>query len=240
MKYSIDVHTHTIASGHAYSTILENAKHASEKGVKILGTTDHGPAMPGAPHYWYFGNISVMPRELYGVTMLYGCEANIINYDGELDLPVDVQEKLDIIIASIHDPVMMPDADSELNTKAFLNAMDNPNVHILGHVGNPRYPINEEEIVRKAKDKNILIEINNGSFVRSRAGSEKNCEKIARLCKDYKAKIILSSDSHSCFSICSFEAALEILKKVDMPEELIINKSTEEFLNFLREKGKKI
>jgi putative hydrolase len=177
MKYPIDVHTHTLASGHAYSTILENAKYASEIGMKILGTTDHGPAMPGAPHYWHFGNIGIMPRELYGVTMLYGCEANIIDYEGNLDLPKEIQKKIDIMIASIHDPVMPLGASPDLNTLAYLKAMDNPNLHIIGHAGNPRYPIFEEELVKKAKEKNILIEINNSSFIRSRAGSEKTVKK---------------------------------------------------------------
>jgi len=108
MKYVLDVHTHTIASGHAYTTLLENAKYASEIGLQLLGTTDHGPSMPSAQHHWYFGNLKVMPRELYGVTMLYGCEANIIDFDGNMDLPMDIQENLDIMIASIHEPVMEP------------------------------------------------------------------------------------------------------------------------------------
>lgn len=237
MKYPIDLHTHTVSSGHAYSTILENAKYASEIGLKILGTTDHGPSMPGAPHYWHFGNIKVMPREIYGVTMLYGCEANIIDYEGNIDLPLDLQKRLDIIIASMHDPVMKTDLGPDLNTSAFLKAMDNPNIHIIGHAGNPKFPIYEEELVKKAKENNILIEINNSSFVSSRAGSEKTCASIARLCKEHKVRIILNSDAHFCFAIGNFDAALKVLKEIDMPEELIINRSPSELLEFLNEKG---
>ncbi|MBL4932821.1 phosphatase [Clostridium paridis] len=240
MKYILDMHTHTVASGHAYTTLLENAKYASEIGLQLLGTTDHGPTMPGAPHEWYFGNIKIMPRELFGVTMLYGSEANIIDYDGNLDLPMDVQKNLDIIIASIHEPVMQSSDDADLNTSAFLNAMDNPNVHIIGHPGNPRFPIHEEALVKKAKEKNILIEINNSSFIRSRIGSDKTCTKIARLCKEHGVRIILNSDAHSCFHIGNFDAAIEILKNIDMPEDLIINGSKSAFLDFLREKGKDI
>lgn len=240
MKYVLDVHTHTIVSGHAYSTLLENAKYASEIGLELLGTTDHGPSMPGAPHEWYFGNLKVLPRELFGVTMLYGCEANIIDYEGNLDLPIDRQKKLDILIASIHEPIMKANKNSDLNTTALLKAMDNPNVHILGHSGNPKFPIHEEEIVKKAKEKNILIEINNSSFISSRIGSEKNCSKIASLCKEYDVKIILNSDSHFAYRIGGFDAAIKVLKQIDMPEELIINKSKEDFLDFLRAKGKNL
>ena len=54
MKIEVDTHCHTIASGHAYSTIVENAKAASEKGLKMIAITDHGPAMPGTFHEAYF------------------------------------------------------------------------------------------------------------------------------------------------------------------------------------------
>lgn len=238
MKCLLDMHTHTIISGHAYSTLTENAKYASEKGIQLLGTTDHGPSMPGAPHEWYFLNFKVLPKELFGVTMLYGCEANIIDYEGNLDLPTFLQEKMDILIASIHEPLMEANEDADLNTSAFLKVMDNPNVHIIGHSGNPKFPIHEEELVKKAKEKNILIEINNSSFISSRIGSEKNCAKIARLCKEHSVRIILNSDAHFYQSIGNFDAALSMLKQIEMPEELIINKSKEEFLNFLRIKKK--
>lgn len=240
MKYPIDIHTHTVASGHAYTTLLENAKYASEIGLEVLGTTDHAPNMPDAPHEWYFGNFKSLPREIYGVTMLYGCEANIVDYEGNIDLPLHRQEQIDIMLASIHDPVMKPNDNPDLNTTAFLKAMDNPNVHIIGHAGNPAFPIHAEALVKKAKEENILIEINNSSFIRSRIGSDKTCSKIARLCKENGVRIILNSDAHSCFHIGNFDAALKILNDINMPEELIINRSKTELLNYLKDKGKKI
>ncbi|WP_446899727.1 phosphatase [Clostridium sp. LBM24168] len=240
MKYPVDVHTHTIASGHAYTTLLENARYASKIGLEILGTTDHAPSMPDAPHRWYFENLKVLPREIFGVTMLYGSEANIVDYNGNIDLPLETQEKLDIIIASLHDPVMKPNKNIDLNTKAFLNVMDNPRIDIIGHCGNPSFPIDEEALIKKAKEKNVLIEINNSSFVRSRAGSEKICTKVARLCKEYRVRIILNSDAHCCFHIGNFDAALKMLKDIDMPEELVINRNKMDLLNYLKDKGKKI
>ena len=80
MKYLVDTHTHTIVSGHAYTTFLENVQEASNIGLKVLGTTDHGPSMPGGPNLFYFNNFRVMPRKLKGVTLLHGCEANIIDF----------------------------------------------------------------------------------------------------------------------------------------------------------------
>lgn len=239
MKFVGDLHTHTLASGHAHCTTMENAKYASEIGLEVLGITDHGPKMPGGPHDWYFGTFETMPRVLYGVTMLYGCEANILDVNGNLDLPIDKQENLDIMIASIHDPVVKPEQSADIYTPMLLKAMDNPNVHILGHIGNPKFPIYEEEIVKKAKEKNILIEINNKSFGK-RKGSDIVCKKIALLCKEYGVKVIVSSDAHSCFTIANFTESKKILKEIAMPESLILNTSKEKILNFLRERGKNI
>ena len=52
MKYNsvLDLHTHTIVSGHAYSTLREMAKAASDKGLELLGITEHAPKMPGTCH----------------------------------------------------------------------------------------------------------------------------------------------------------------------------------------------
>ncbi len=237
MKYVLDVHTHTIVSGHAYSTLLENAKQASEIGLKVLGTTEHGTAMPGSPHIWYFDNYKVLPREVYGVIMLYGCEANVMDYKGNLDMPVNTLKNMDLVIASLHEPCINPGTIEE-NTEAFLNVMDNPYVDIIGHSGNPNYPIYEEEIVKKAKEKNILVEINNSSFKTSRKGSAPICTKIAELCKKYGTKVILGTDSHISFAIGQFDKLEEILKKIEMPEELIMNTDYKKFIGHLQKKGK--
>ena len=48
MKYHsvMDLHTHTVASGHAYCTLREMAKAASDKGLELLGITEHAPKCP--------------------------------------------------------------------------------------------------------------------------------------------------------------------------------------------------
>jgi len=237
MKYALDVHTHTIASGHAYSTLMENAKAASEKGIKVLGTTEHGITMPHSPHIWYFNNYKVLPRELYGVTMLYGTEANIIDYDGNLDMDDITLSRMDIVIGSIHDEVYKVGSVQE-NTRAFINTIENGKVNIVGHLGNPEVPVNFEEIVKCAKENDILIEINNSSFTTSRVGSNGNCTEIAQLCKKYNAKLIINSDAHFCTLIGEFTEAIDMLESINFPEELIVNKDPNEFLLKLKKIGK--
>ena len=72
MKDIMDLHTHTVASGHAYNTIYEMARSASEKGLALLGITDHGPAMKSAVPANYFNNFKMLPRELYGIKLMFG------------------------------------------------------------------------------------------------------------------------------------------------------------------------
>lgn len=66
-KYVLDIHTHTIASGHAYGTIREMAQAAREKGLELLGLSEHAPGIPGTCDPFYYLNLQVIPRELYGV-----------------------------------------------------------------------------------------------------------------------------------------------------------------------------
>ncbi|MCG7586021.1 PHP domain-containing protein, partial [Photobacterium sp. OFAV2-7] len=108
MQFSVDTHTHTISSGHAYSTLLENAEAAASKGLSLFCVTDHAPSMPGAPHFWHFANQRVLPRFLHGVGILRGIEANVLNQDGEIDIDPRISSQLDWVIGSLHEPVYSP------------------------------------------------------------------------------------------------------------------------------------
>ena len=238
MKYLSDLHTHSIVSGHAYSTLLENINYCAEKGIKILGTSEHAPTMPGAPHYWYFGNMKVVPRVINGVTILRGCEANILDIDGSLDMTDESSKNLDYMIASFHEPVFKPKSKEE-NTEAILNVMDKyDKVEILGHLGNPNYELDYEAIVKKAKEKNIMIEINNSSLLgSSRVGSDVNCKKVALLCREIGTKVILTSDSHINTCIGVFNKGIELLEEIQMPKELVMN-DPEKLIAHLKSKGR--
>lgn len=70
MKDILDLHTHTTASGHAYNTLYEMIQSATDRHLALYGCSDHGPAVPGAPHQMYFVNFRVIPRTIYGVNLL--------------------------------------------------------------------------------------------------------------------------------------------------------------------------
>ena len=105
-------------------------------------------------------------------------------------------------------------------------------------MGNPSYELDYEAIVKKVKEKNIMIEINNSSLKgHSRSGSIPNCEKLALLCIKYGAKVILNSDAHFSTAICNFEKSHALIEKVNMPKELIMN-DPEKLIAHFKSKGR--
>ncbi|OIN25095.1 phosphatase [Vibrio barjaei] len=238
MKIVIDTHTHTIASGHAYSTVLENALAAKNKGLELLCITDHAPEMPGAPHYWYFNNQRILPRFLHDVGILRGVEANILNTQGEIDLPNSSDQHLDWVIASFHEPVFPPSTE-EAHTEALLNAMKSGRIDVLGHTGNPNYPFDMRKVLQCAKDLNIVVEVNNTSLTgKSRKGSDTRCDEIVRLGNEIGVYFTTGSDAHFCEEISKLDKAIDLLTKHQVPEERIVSTSSSRFLNFLRLRGK--
>ena len=71
-RYEVDIHTHTIASGHGSSaTITDMAKAAKAASLKMLGISDHGPATLGGGRISYFRNLKYAQRERLGIRMLW-------------------------------------------------------------------------------------------------------------------------------------------------------------------------
>lgn len=235
-----DLHTHSIASGHAYSTIIEMISTASKKGLKMLGITDHGPKIPGAPNSSYFENIIVIPEKVQGITVLRGAEANISDIAGNLDIPEIYLANLDIVLAGFHVDAFPPSDDVERNTRAVLAAMDNRNVDCISHPCNPIYPIDYEAFVKKAIEKNILIEVNNSSLRNEmRPGSRENCREIIKLAKKWKATILVNSDAHCFNEVGLLDQSLGLLREENINEELVLNTSCEKIEEFLAAKGKR-
>ncbi|MEG1442057.1 MAG: phosphatase [Oscillospiraceae bacterium] len=232
MKILVDTHTHTNCSDHAHSTILENIQYAKKHGMEMICMTDHAPSIPDGAHMWHFHTMRGLPREVDGVKLMFGIEGNVVDTDGNLDVPLDEQMQMDMMIASIHEPCYRSRSFEE-HTKTWLNVLENPYVTILGHSGNDVYKYDIETVVRKAKEKNKCIEINNHSFT-VRKGSKENCRNIALMCKEIGTPIVVSSDAHSCFEVGVFENAIKMLEDINFPEELIMNTTAERFTKYLK------
>ena len=219
MKRLMDIHTHAVASGHAYSTVDENLRWAAEQGLQLVALTDHAPAMKDTTCHAYFANLHVLPEMLHGVRLLKGIELNI----------------LDLAIASLHMPCIKPGTKKE-NTQAFLKVMENPYVDIIGHPGDPRYAVDYRELFRMAKETGTLLEINNASLTPGgfREGSRENIKKILLMSMEEGQPVVLGSDAHFYRNVGDFSYAEDLLKELQFPEELILNNTPEKFLAGLR------
>lgn len=236
MNYMLDSHTHTLASGHAYSTVHEMAGEASRKGLKLLGITEHSMSMPGTCPEFYFVNFKVLPRILYGVEMVYGVELNILDFDGNVDMDERILRRMDVAIASLHTPCIRSGSREE-NTRAYLKVMENPYVNIIGHPDDSRYPVDYDALVRKAVSRGVLLELNNTSLApyATRKGAWENDLTLLAACKKYRAPIILSSDAHTQEDVGNFTYLEEILAKAEFPEELIVNRSVQEYKKYINQ-----
>ena len=131
---------------------------AAEKGLQILGITEHAPGIPGTCSPIYFRNLHVVPRKMYGVELLLGAELNILDYEGHIDLEEFYWKMLDIRIAGIHS-LCYQNGTIEQNTSAMLGAIRHPYVQIISHPGDGTADLlfNNLEILRLCKQYEVPV-----------------------------------------------------------------------------------
>ena len=244
MTIKTDLHTHSIFSGHAYSTIEENIRHASELGLEAMGFTDHFSGyMYNHPEslntFGHMLNLKALPEKWYGVKLLRGAEADIVDLDGHLygwdvigpkfgSLETATFEKmllgrLDYVIASVHFKIFTKDADIVQTTQMYCNALRHPKVLMLGHVGRAGVPFDMDEVLKTAKSLNKMIEINEATFDYPEYVTGV-CRKVAERCAELGVKIAVNSDAHSSWFVGNYQKAPKMLEEIHFPEELIGNR----------------
>lgn len=234
MRDIMDLHTHTIASGHAYSTLEEMIRSASEKGVSLLGITEHGPDMQAACDPFYYVNFKAIPRDLWGVKIMMGCELNILDFEGNVDLKPSYLNRLDFAIASLHTPCIESGSAAQ-NTAALIGAMKNPYIQIIGHPDDSRYPLDYETLVSAAKEHHVLLEVNSSSLkpTATRVNARENYLIMLDLCKKYQVPVIIDSDAHFSTDVANHTHAHALLEELQFPEELIVNSSIEKASEYI-------
>lgn len=190
-----DLHTHTdYTDGHA--SIKEMAIAAKNLGYKYIAITDH------SQHVTIAGGMSISEIrkqidainkiDIKGITILKGVEVDILE-DGTLDYPDEILNALDIRICSIHSKFNL---QGKKQTERIIKAMDNPYFNILGHptgrLINKRepYDINIEKIMKAAKEKRCILELN--AFPDRLDLNDIHC----KMAKDMGVKIAISTDAH--------------------------------------------
>ena len=219
-KPVIDLHTHTIASGHAYGTVRENALGAKEKGLSGLGVSDHAYPNDLSQFVPSFGNMHAIPRTLYGVNIYYGIENNVEN-DGSMTLEGLYLAMLDYCIVGIHG-TRYENQGIEKNTDNLIKCLQNPKTFFISHPDDGCFPLDYERLVLAAKEYGVAL--------------EENIRTYLDLCMKYRVNVFVGSDAHDPSQIGDFDAALDLLEEFGFDEDLIINTSEEKFRRFINYK----
>ena len=226
-RIEVDTHTHTVLSGHAWSTLRENARAGRERGLKGMCLTEHGYALPGAGPHYLTAVQKMLPPDLEGLKMFYGVEANILGLEGQIDIPDQMLFGSAWNIASMH-PECMDSGTEDENTHSYKLILAHPAVDMLGHIDDIRFPCRFEEVVGEAGRLGKVIEINNNSL-HNRRGSIPRVEEIVRLCARLGVQVAVSSDAHFDTMVGAVDSALALLAKADFPDELVVNRTLAAF-----------
>jgi putative hydrolase len=231
MKFEVDTHTHTVLSGHAQSTLLENAAAAAKAGVRGIVLTDHGPQIPSASPDFTISTYSSFPKIIDGVRVYFGTEANIMDYSGTIDVREKYMQMLDFAIAGLHGFTIDP-GTREQNTDAVIGAINNKYVDMISHPDNPSYEIDYEAFVKETGRLEKIVEVNEHS-IWYRKDSAKNALVYLELCKKHSVRVAVSSDAHISLNIGVCNTAAEVLKQCSFPQELIVNLTKERFDEYI-------
>ena len=247
-----DLHTHTLASMHAYSTIEENLRNAASLGLEAVGIADHfsGLFYPSDDFGWYgsFTNYKALPPEWYGVRFLKGMEADIVDLEGHLfgwdkKLPafmpgVDVtyeealMPKMDYVIASVHLRQFADNASLAACTDMYLKVLEHPKVMILGHIIRGGIPFDMDTVLNAVRDSGKMLEINDGSFIYPEQITG-GCRRVAERCAELGVPICVNSDAHSAYYVGRYTGSVEMLEAIHFPQDLIANRDLAALTPFL-------
>lgn len=237
MRLLADLHTHTVASGHAYSTLTENVHVARSKGLELIAVTDHGPRVPQGQHPWHFWNLKAVPSVLDEVRILKGCEANpALDADNGIDLPDDLLRLLDFVAVGFHPLTGFDDGDRSRNTEALLRVIANPFVDMITHPGNDHeFPLDLDRVVSAAARFGVILELNDHSFAPTSARSS-SCAREREFAEASLAAgvpLAVGSDAHFATAVGRFDAACAVAEELGIDEGRLVNRDAATVLAFL-------
>ena len=198
--FKCDLHIHSIASGHAFNTIDECAKYSYSNNYELIGISDHGPSMEGAPCMGYFEMMYRLPHINQGMSILYGCEANILSEKGDVDISDEILSKLDYTMAGLHKRTPYIDLGKSQNTKAIINTIKSGKIDIITHPVSWNFDVDVFQIVEAAKTFSVLLEANKTILAEAveygRVKTIEQYKELFRLSRENGVNIIWGSDAH--------------------------------------------
>jgi DNA polymerase (family 10) len=193
-----DLHMHTTATD-GRATLEEMVAAARKRGYAYIAITDHSKRVTmvrGLDAHrlrQQWKAIDKLAAKVKGMAVLKGVELDILE-DGRLDLPDDVLQDADWVIASIHYGQNQP---REQITRRLLNAIRNPHVHAIGHptgrlIGKRKgYDLDLDTVLKAAADHGSLLEVNGQP-------SRLDLDDVAVMAaRDRGVRIVVDTDAHS-------------------------------------------
>ncbi|MBN8790152.1 MAG: DNA polymerase/3'-5' exonuclease PolX [Terrimonas sp.] len=161
------IHSHSNWSD-GVNTIEEMAKACIDQGLEYLVISDHSKSA-------FYANglkedrikeqhryIDELNEKLKPFKIFKSIEADILN-DGNLDYSDDILSTFDLVIASVHSNLKMPEEKAMMRLSA---AIRNPYTTILGHLtgrlllSREGYPVDHEKIIELCVENDVVIELN--------------------------------------------------------------------------------
>lgn len=240
MTPEVDTHTHTVLSGHAWSTLSENCRAAKERGMKGLCLTEHAPGIEcGAPSFIPHSQ-RMLPEVIDGIRVYKGVEINILNQAGDIDIPPEYIHFCEFAIASIHTHMFPEKAYKDGNTAVYLKMLQNPYIDMIGHADDPSVPCDFEAMIEMAQREGKLLELNNNSTTAHRPGSLESLKKYILTCKAREQRVCISSDAHFYTMVGNVSPIMTLLDELEFPQELIVNLYKERFDAYIAERNARI
>lgn len=235
----VDTHTHSVLSGHAWSTIHENVLQAKARGLRAICVTEHSGAVAGAAPEWSPVSMHMLPDTECGIRLIRGLEADVVRLDGTICPSDEYLRMLEFCILSMHSITSVKTQQASDYTQAYLKAMQSPYVTMIGHADRIAFPCDLEAIVREAKRRQILIELNNASLTPARSAGHANVAQLVRLCREYQAEVCISSDAHYHTMVGDVGNIQRLLEQMDFPPDLVMNRTLEQFQTVLERQRKR-
>ena len=228
----IDLHIHSTKSACGYSTLNEILNYSKEKQMDLIAITDHGPFEKNLRNEMVpFMMFDRSPRKIGNTKIIYGCESNVLDDNGDIGIDQDIIDDLDILLLGYHGN---RDKGYHDVTKAMITALEKNPVTIITHPTYSNPPYNMEEVIDFAIEKNILLELNNSKIEKDvKKGKIEPYLMMIKKIQDAGQKLIVNSDAHFIHEIGDFSIIEQYWDKLGLSEDLIINNYPKELFKKL-------
>ncbi|WP_350344194.1 PHP domain-containing protein [Proteinivorax tanatarense] len=238
MNLYADYHTHTSYS-HAKGTVEENIQSAIKANLKEIGIAEHGPQtlFVGVSNKKFenlYDEIISLRDKYPEIKILFNIEANLLDYEGNIDLPPFVENKVDMLLLGFH-PNIVPSSKSFpmvtnnllsrnlglrkertrwYNTQGLIKAMKKYDISLITHPGH-KVDVDTKQLAKACAETNTALEINckHGMKIKD----------FVDIAKSEGVKFIVSSDAHHPNEVGEFSKGISIIKKLNIPKSMIVN-----------------